>query len=100
MAEPQNLLAARMQVARVARATHGADQTEINAARTSYATAKLDVAIRQTMRNSAKGAPLDDSQVAHLCGLLLAEAGVKYEALQLIEPVIRAAVVAAQGGEA
>lgn len=98
MAEPKHLIDARMEVARVSRANHGADQAEVDAARTRYATAKIDAVIRETVQKTTKGARFDDNQVAQLCGLILGEAGVQYDALKLIEPIIRAAVVQAQKG--
>ncbi len=67
---------ARAQVARLSRSVSKAPQSEVDAANARYVAAKIDSDIRKTIQRSLKGARLDDTQVAHLVGLVLALGGV------------------------
>lgn len=98
MAEPQHVIDARAQVARLSRSFSKAPQSEVDSANARYVVAKIDSDIRKTVQRSLKGARLDDTQVAHLVGLVLALGGVKYEAAEQIEQVVRSEVLGAQQG--
>lgn len=99
MAEPAELTAARLELARLSRRNHRAAPSEVDEARAAYVTAKLDNAIRRAVAETLRGVRLDDVQVAHLCGLLLMETGVSGPDVQLIEHHVRAAVLRAQRGD-
>jgi hypothetical protein len=73
------------------------DPDEEAAARRRLLTARVDRELRSI---AASGVRLNDVQTAHLVGLLLSTCGVKYDAAVLIEKVVRAAVVEAQGEDA
>lgn len=96
MAEPQHVIDARAQVARLYRFGRTPSQSEADAARAEYVTVKIDAEIRKTVQKSLHGAHLDDTQAAHLCGLVLSHAGVKGKSVDQIEQIIRAAVLEAQ----
>ncbi|GAB3875393.1 hypothetical protein [Terrabacter terrigena] len=66
------------------------------AAQRTLATAKIDKAIREAL---AVAPGLDDAHVGHLVGLILNASGVDGETSIRVERDVRAAVVAAQGGE-
>lgn len=99
MTDPNYVLVARAKIARLYANGRTPTQSEEDDARAGYATARIDAFTRRTLAD-AKGARLDDNDVAHLTGLLLAHAGVKAEAVGFLETLVRAAVLEAQqGGE-
>ncbi|MBT0995447.1 hypothetical protein KIN34_14260 [Cellulomonas sp. DKR-3] len=69
------------------------DPADVVEAERSLATACIDQEMR---RVAGRYTRLDDVRTAHLVGLLLANAGVKGDALAVIESAVRAAVEAAQ----
>lgn len=97
-AEPQYVIDARTKVARLYQNGRTPTQSEEAVARAGYVAAKIDSEIRKIIDRSAKGARLDDVHCAHLIGLLLSNAGVGYDAVRVIETVVRAAVLEAQNG--
>ncbi|MBT0995448.1 hypothetical protein KIN34_14265 [Cellulomonas sp. DKR-3] len=77
--------------------SHGAvpDPSTLDAARATLATATLDKAIRDSIART--GTALNDAQVGHLVGLLLAESGVPAVAVAKVEHMARVAVARAHG---
>jgi hypothetical protein len=94
--EPKHVLEARAQVARLYNNGKTPTQSEEHAVRARYVEIKIDSDIRKIVQKSLGGARLSDTGTAHLCGLLLSLAGVKYMKAEQIETLIREAVLTAQ----
>jgi len=77
--------------------SHGAtpDPSVADAARATLATSLLDRDIRE--RIARTGTTLNDAQVGHLVGLLLAESGVPGSDVEKVEYIARVVVARANG---
>lgn len=73
------------------------DPSVLEAARAALATSMLDREIR--MRAGIAETTLDDVQVGHLVGLLLATCGVGGSVVMEVESLVRRVVVDAHGGD-